>query len=225
MNPRPLYPLTTHASWALALPLALIVLGVVLVAMTDAGELLFDNPHLWWLGGGVPVAGLLVLYGVVRRRRALERFASVELAPLLALRISPLRQALRAGLIVIAILMIAAAVIGPRWGIYLEKQKVHGVDIVVALDVSRSMLAQDVAPNRLERAKREIRQQLVERAPFQHTNRLALLAFAGSTSLRLPLTTDHISFRSKLQALGVGSAPLGGTAIAEAIRAAGDLFA
>jgi Ca-activated chloride channel family protein len=108
---------------------------------------------------------------------------------------------------------------------FLEKQRVRGVDIVVALDVSRSMSADDVEPSRLERAKRDIRQQLTERAVFQHTSRLALLAFAGSTSLKMPLTTDHPSFRSKLEVIRVGSAPRGGTAIAEAIREATDLFA
>ena len=99
-----------------------------------------------------------------------------------------------------------------------------GVDIVVALDASRSMLAEDVEPNRLERAKRDIQQQLIDRAVFERANRLSLLAFAGSTSLRLPLTTDHLAFSTKLDSLQVGAAPRGGTAIAEAIQAATDLF-
>jgi Ca-activated chloride channel family protein len=86
------------------------------------------------------------------------------------------------------------------------------------------MLARDVEPNRLERTKREIREQLVERAAFRQTNRFALLAFAGSTSLKLPLTTDYLAFRNKLESVGVGSAPRGGTAIAQAIDRATDLF-
>ncbi len=241
MTRRSLYPMSIWIAWVILLPLALIALGFALFATTDADTLLFDNARLWWLGGLGPVAGLVVIFGVTRRRRALERFCGTDrssgtdfpvghtdpapLAPLLAARVSPSRQAIRAAMIVVATLMVATAVIGPRWGIYLEKQKVYGVDIVVALDVSRSMLARDVDPNRLERAKREIRQQLTERAVFQHANRLALLAFAGSTSLRLPLTTDHLAFRSKLETIRVGSAPRGGTAIAEAIRAATDLFA
>jgi len=222
---RALYPLSTWITWVLLLPVALIVLGFIVVASTEAHTLLFDNAHLWWLGGVGLVAGLIILYGMTRRRRALERFTSADLAPLLTARISPSRQVLRAALVVTAFLMIAAAVIGPRWGMYLEKQRVRGVDIVVAVDVSRSMLADDVKPNRLERAKWDIRQQLTERAAFQHASRLALFAFAGSTSLKLPLTTDHVSFRSKLEAIRVGSAPRGGTAVAEAIRAATDLFA
>jgi Ca-activated chloride channel family protein len=211
--------------WVIALPLAAVAMGVALVGATDIGDLPFDNPELWWIAGAVPLAGILLLYSVVRRRAALPRFASLELAPLLAARVSPPRQAIRAALCVLAIAMLSAAILGPRWGIYLEKQKVHGVDIVVAVDLSRSMLAGDMEPNRLERAKREIRQQLTERAVFRRAHRLGLLAFAGTTSLRVPLTTDHLSFRNKLDGLAVGSIPRGGTAIAEALRDAADLFA
>lgn len=225
MTSRALYPLGSWLTWALLVPLALLGAGFVTVVMTDIDDLVFDNPQLWWLGGAGPAVGLLVLYGMSRRRRALDRFTSPQLAPLLAARISPGRQAFRAALPATAVLMIAAALIGPRWGLYWEKQTVHGVDIVVAIDVSRSMLADDVEPNRLERAKREIRQQLVERPVFQRANRLALMAFAGSTSLKIPLSTDHLAFLSKLEAIHVGSAPRGGTAIGQAIQKATDLFA
>lgn len=224
MSSSALYPRSTWIVWVLLLPLGLLALGTILVATTDAETLLFDGPGSWWLGFAAPVAGLLILYGVARRRRALARFAADELASMLAAKTSPTRQAIRSALIVISVLMIVAAVIGPRWGVYMEKQQVYGVDIAVALDVSRSMLARDVVPDRIGRAKREIRQQLTERAVFRRAHRLALMAFAGSSSLRLPLTTDHLAFRSKLDAVEVGSAPRGGTAIAEAIRAASDLF-
>lgn len=95
MSRRTLYPLSTWLVWVLGLPLLLIAVGFLVVAGTKADSLLFDNPRLWWLGGAGPVAGLIILYGVIRRRRALDRFASPQLAPLLAQRISPLRQALR----------------------------------------------------------------------------------------------------------------------------------
>lgn len=224
MNRRAVYPLAMWVTWAILLPLGLIVLGFVVVASTDSETLMFDGPHLLFLGGAAPLAGLIVLYGVVRRRRALERFASGELSPLLAARLNPMKRAFRSFLVVTAILLIVAGIIGPRWGKYLEKEKVYGIDIVVALDVSRSMLAQDVAPNRLSYAKRLIRQQLTERPVFQHSHRLALLAFAGSTSLKVPLTTDHVTFRTRLEDVEVGSAPRGGTAIADAISAATDLL-
>ncbi|UCE61197.1 MAG: VWA domain-containing protein [Phycisphaerales bacterium] len=225
MSRRPLHPVSTWVLWVLGLPLALLCLGIVLVVTTEVGELPFDNPELWWLSGAVPLASLFFLYGLMRRRSALRRFASETVAPLLAVRMSPTRQAIRAGLCVVAVVMLVVAILGPRWGIYLEKQKVYGVDVVVAVDLSRSMLASDVEPNRLERAKREIRQQLTERAVFRRAHRLGLMAFAGTTKLRAPLTTDHLSFRSKLEGLRVGSIARGGTAIADAIRDCADLFA
>ena len=224
MSQRALYPWSTWLAWVIGLPLVLIVLGAVLSATVDVETLVFDHPNRWWLCAAGPLAGGLFLYGVGRRRSALNRFTSARLAPLLVQRMSPTRQALRAGMLVAAILLIAAALMGPRWGMYLEKQKVFGVDIVVALDVSRSMLVQDVRPNRLESARQHIREQLTERAVFSRSHRLALLAFAGSASLKLPLTTDHLAFRTKLEAMNIHSAPRGGTAIGEAIRRAVDLL-
>lgn len=225
MRTRELHPIRYWLAGVLIAPVFFGAVGVAVAAMSDPATLAFDNANLWWLGAIAPLAGLLVLYGAARRRRALRRFASAQLAPLLCGRVSPARQVTRATLFVLAILLLVCAIIGPRWGIYLEKQKVHGVDIVVALDVSRSMLARDADPNRLERAKRELRQQLTERGAFHGANRLALLAFAGGTSLRLPLTTDHVAFRNKLDQLRVGIVPRGGTAIGKAINAGVDLFA
>lgn len=223
MKRRSVYPVAGWIVWVAGVPLFLLGLGIALVA-TTSHEIPFDNADLWWLGGAVPLASLLCLYGFFRKRRAVERFFSPRLAPLLTSHAGSSRPAVRMGLILSALLMIVAAILGPRWGTFLEKRKVHGVDIVVALDVSRSMLARDVEPNRLENAKRILRQQLVERPVFRRANRLALIAFAGSTSLRVPLTSDHHNFRSKLQEVVVGSAPRGGTALAKAIQAATDLF-
>jgi len=222
---RMLYPLGAWLTAVIVVPIALIVTGLVIVLAVDREELVFDGANYWWLGALVPMIGLLSFYGALRSRRAVERFAGAELAPLLCLRLSPSRKAIRAGMMVCAICFLAAAILGPRWGKFLDKQKIRGVDIVVALDLSRSMLARDVEPNRLTRAKRELSQQLTERGAFHGTNRLGLIAFAGSTSLRLPLTTDHAAFRNKLDQLRVGSVPRGGTAIAKAIDAATDLFA
>ena len=215
-------------AWLVALmivPILLIVAGLLIVLAVDREELVFDGANLWWLGSLVPAVGLLCLWGALRSRRAIDRFIGGELTPLHCLRLSPARKVVRAGLLVCAICFLIAAILGPRWGKFLDKQKIRGVDIVVALDLSRSMLARDLEPNRITRAKRELSQQLTERGAFHGANRLGLIAFAGSTSLRLPLTTDHAAFRNKLDQLRVGSVPRGGTAIAKAIVAATDLFA
>ena len=220
-----LYPWLTWVLWAAVLPAGIVGVAVSLAALSQREDLMFDRLDLWWLVSAVPAASAVLLYAMFRRKQALVRFGSERLAPLLVARITPSKQAARGGLLVAAIAFLIMGIIGPRWGIYLEKQRVFGRDIIVALDVSKSMLAADVEPNRFERAKREIRQQLTERGSFVHENRLGLLAFAGSTSLRLPLTMDTVAFRSKLEQLPVGAAPRGGTAIGEAIRAATDLFA
>lgn len=219
-----LHPMSTWVMLVLVVPLAMVLAGLLLLATTDVGELPFDNLSLIWLVAAAPVAGLIYLYGTHRRRRALNRFASASLVPMLAEGLSPIKPAIRAGLIVSAVFMITVGIIGPRWGIVLEEQQVYGVDVVVALDVSRSMYARDVEPNRFERAKREIRQQLVQRPAFHRMHRLALMAFAGSTSLRMPLSTDHITFETKLDQLYVGAAPRGGTDLGEAVYKATELF-
>jgi len=224
MNRTNLYPWSVWITIVLVVPVMLMALGSVASAMTEVDTLAFDRPDLWWLGSLVPLAGLVVLYATLRKRRGLSRFTSNQLAPMLSGRVSAGRQALRAGFFVLALMFTVGAVIGPRWGVYLEKQTVHGVDIVVALDLSRSMLADDLAPTRLAAAKQRVREQLIDRSVFRSGNRLALLAFAGSTSLRLPLTTDHLAFRTKLNQLQVGDVPRGGTNIAGALQRSIELF-
>jgi len=222
---RLLYPMSTWVVWVLVVPVVVVLLGAALILLTEVGSLPFDHLDLWWLAAAVPLAGAIFLYGVARRRRALDDLVSSRLAPLLASRVSPVRQALRATLLSVAIVMLVAAIIGPRWGTYLEKREAVGVDVVVAFDVSRSMLARDVKPNRLEQARREIKEQLTERSTFGRSNRLGLLAFAGSTSMKVPLTLDHPFFRDALSKIDLASAPHGGTAIGEAILSAGEFFA
>lgn len=222
---RTVYPIGLWLFWAVALPLAILALGAAVTVSIDVETLLFDHADLWWLGGAVPLAGLLALYNTYRKRTMLLRFASGALAPMLTSNLSSPKQAFRAGMFVLAVTCVVVGIIGPRWGIYLTKEKVRGVDVVVALDVSRSMLATDITPNRLAVAKQHIRQQLTERTVFKRANRFGLLAFAGSTSLRLPLTTDTLAFRAKLEALDPSAVPRGGTALAQAIRRSVDLFA
>ncbi|MEK6675211.1 MAG: VWA domain-containing protein [Planctomycetota bacterium] len=225
MNRIALYPIWPWLFWLAVVPGIVVLGGGAAVALIDVQRLPLDRPDLWWLVAVIPFAGVVTLYGVWRRKQAMYRFTTATLAPLMASWMSTVRPAFRGGLMVLSLGMIAAAILGPRWGMQLEKQKVYGVDIVVALDVSRSMWARDVQPNRLEFAKQQIRQQLVERPLLAGSGRMGLLAFAGSTSLRVPLTTDLMTFRSKLDSLKVGSVTRGGTDIGKAILAAGDLFA
>ncbi len=216
---RVVYPWSSWLTWVLAVPIAAALACAALWAFTQVGDLAYDGLNYWWVLAGVPLIGLIVLFDVARRRRAVARFADA-LAPAMATQVQPGRQVARATLATFAVLCLALAIIGPRWGTYFEKLEAFGVDIVVALDVSRSMLAEDVRPNRLTRAKQEI-----TRLTFTPSNRLGLLAFAGAASMKTPLTLDHAFFMNALDNIDLNSAPRGGTNVAEAIYTAEQSFA
>jgi Ca-activated chloride channel family protein len=117
---------------------------------------------------------------------------------------------------VLAVVCLILALARPQWGFDWEEMKQRGLDIVVAIDTSKSMLAEDIAPNRLARAKLAALE-LMQRA---RSDRLGLVAFAGSAFLQCPLTIDDAAFRQSVDALNVNIIPQGGTAIAEAIETA-----
>ena len=119
-------------------------------------------------------------------------------------------------LLVLGLGLVGVAVARPRFGQTITHVQRRGADLFVLLDVSRSMLAEDVAPNRLERARSDILD-LLKRLPG---DRVGLIAFAGAPSLVVPLTTDHGFFRSQLADVGPETAPRGGSLIGDAIRKA-----
>ena len=122
----------------------------------------------------------------------------------------------RALLLLLAFVFGIMAAANPQFGTYYEEVSQTGVDVFVLLDVSRSMLAEDVAPNRLERAKSDI-QDLLNRVIG---DRIGLIVFAGKPIIKVPLTTDQGFFISVLRSVDTNSAPRGGTAIGDAIRLA-----
>ena len=165
------------------------------------------------------LAGFLV-WAARRRARALAEFVAAALQPTVAPDVDPRRRTLRGWLVVAAAALIVIAIAGPMWGFRWEQVKRQGIDLVVALDTSRSMLATDVKPNRLERAKLAVRD-LVDEA---RGDRLGLVAFAGSAFLQCPLTLDRGAFLESLDAIQVGIIPRGGTALAAAIDTSLDAF-
>jgi len=110
MTNRKTHPVGAWIVLVLIVPMLIATFGVVLALTTDA-DLPFDNAHLWWLIGFVPLASLLGLYGFYRRRRAMDRFAPGLLGTLLTESFSPSKQALRAGLFVTALFFLVAAII------------------------------------------------------------------------------------------------------------------
>ncbi len=176
-----------------------------------------------WLYLILPLAGtwlLLSIYSRRRRLRAAEAFVGQAMRP----RILPADSRLRfwAKLILREAALVAGLVslAGPRFGTQYEEVVPRGSDLYVLIDVSRSMLAEDVPPSRLGRAKADVAA-LVNRLDGE---RVGLIAFAGQAVVKCPLTVDYDAFRRSLEELDPASAPRGGTAIGDAIRKALEVF-
>ena len=177
----------------------------------------FANPHMLWLLLAIPPALLAFFWWAARtRQQLLTQFIQARLLPTLTIGISATRQKISVGCLVLAVVCLILALARPQWGFDWQETKQRGLDIVVAIDTSKSMLAEDIAPNRLARAKLAALE-LMQRA---RSDRLGVVAFAGSAFLQCPLTIDDAAFRQSVEALNVNIIPQGGTAIAEAIETA-----
>jgi len=177
----------------------------------------FENPHLLWLLLVLPPALALFFWWASRRRQQLlAQFIQVRLLSALTVGTSPARRKIRSGCLVLAVALLIVALARPQYGFDLQKIEQRGLDIVVAVDTSKSMLAEDIAPDRLERA-RLAALDLMQRAK---PDRLGLVAFAGDAFLECPLTFDDTAFQQCVRALNVNTLPEGGTAIATAIQTA-----
>jgi len=155
-----------------------------------------------------------------RKRRRLERLAPASLRHQLSPLASPGRELWKYALTLAALSLIVIAMADPQVGTKMEKAEKKGIDIVIALDVSRSMLAQDLQPNRLENAKRAILR-LTNRL---EGDRLGLVVFAGKAYKQLPLTNDYPIAKMFLRTISTQTVTTQGTAIAEALKKAIDSF-
>ncbi len=162
----------------------------------------------------VPLLGGLFAWGARRHAAALEALVGAKLAPRLAPRPPPWSRAARVAAVLTFVAMASLALARPRWGHELKDLTTHGVDVMALVDVSRSMGVKDVAPSRLDLAK-AVLGALASRAT---TDRLGLVAFAGSQHLMCPLTLDRSAFALFLDLLDTGLVPVPGTDIAGAIR-------
>jgi Ca-activated chloride channel family protein len=176
---------------------------------------LFLRPGALWLVPGALLAALVFLL-LDRRRRSRLREIAGERASRLAGSLSPGRRRLRRVLFATGLALAALAAGGPVLGGGGPALRPGSLDLVVCLDVSRSMLARDLAPSRLEAAKAAIRE-LASRAAG---NRMGLVLFAGEARLAVPLTRDLDSLAEMAGRAGVLSVPTGGTDLAAALRAA-----
>jgi Ca-activated chloride channel family protein len=180
----------------------------------------FAEPFNFILLLGVLVLGLFMLWGIARKKRLLSRFGDLPLLLRTAPYISFARQRTKALLLVIALVLAVTAVARLQFGTHLELLKREGIDLIVALDVSNSMLAQDMKPNRLEKAKQELRS-IIDRL---QGDRIGLIAFAGEAFIQCPLTLDYGAARILLTAMDNTSVSVQGTSLAAAINEADKSF-
>ena len=162
----------------------------------------------------VPV--FLIGYGVLRfmRARRVKKFGNPDLVEQLMPSRSRSKGWIRMVLFCLAFAFFVIGLARPRTGARLAERKTQGAEIIVALDVSNSMLAKDYSPNRLERAKLSI-SRLSEKL---QDDRIGLVIFAGTSFVQLPVTTDYVSAKMFLSSITTESIPIQGTAIGDAIR-------
>ncbi|MFH1441966.1 MAG: VWA domain-containing protein [Candidatus Omnitrophota bacterium] len=164
------------------------------------------------------ISALIIFYIIAfrLRRKTLEKFAQKELLADLMSSVDLKKQKLKTIFIILGVLFSLFALMRPQWGFRWEEVRRRGLDIIIALDVSKSMLSEDVKPDRLERSKLAIKD-LVKNVK---SDRLGLIAFAGSAFLQCPLTVDYSGFLLSLDSLSTDTIPKGGTSISSAIKEA-----
>jgi Ca-activated chloride channel family protein len=168
--------------------------------------------------GGVACAALLALaaWAAFRQRRRLARFAAAAHWPALRARVGEKRRRLRLALVTLALAALFVALAEPHWGSHLVVREQRAADVVFAVDVSRSMRARDVAPDRLTRARLAV----LDVARELEGHRMGVVAFAGEAVLHCPLTLDSAVLERAIGELDTELVPRGGTNLEQAVRTA-----
>ena len=160
----------------------------------------FAEPNFLWALFSLPLFLLLFVYAYHRRKKLAARFASISMFPKIATSLSPFRRAIKASLLLLGIAFLILALARPQWGRQMEHIERKGLDIVLLQDISLSMLAEDVKPNRLVRSRHEI-------SAFLDTlsgDRVGLVAFSGEAQTMVPLTLDYGTVQLVLRDLEPG---------------------
>jgi Ca-activated chloride channel family protein len=173
----------------------------------------FGNLPLLWLLLLAPALATFFAWALWRKAKLLRRFAESGMLRRLVAGASLPRQLLKALLLLLAVAFLVLALARPQWGAKEEVIQRKGLDVVVAVDVSLSMFAEDIKPNRISRSKQEI----LRFAERLQGDRVALVAFAGDAFLQCPLTSDYSAFRIFLDVLDPSLIEAPGTDIARAL--------
>ncbi len=176
----------------------------------------FAHPDFLYLLFVLPVLVAFYVYAMILKKKAIKKYGNPELLAELMPEVSPGRQHLKFWLLFGAITMVIFVIAGPQFGSKLETVKRQGIEVMVCLDVSNSMLAEDVSPNRLEKAK----QMLAKLTDGFKDDKMGLIVFAGDAFTQLPITSDYISAKMFLSSINPSMVTSQGTAIGAAINLA-----
>ncbi len=180
----------------------------------------FANPDFLYLLVAAPLLIGLYLLALYMRKNALRKFGDYTLLKELMPEASSERKLFKAIILCLVFSSLVIAVARPQLGSKLTEVKRRGVEVIIALDVSNSMLARDISPNRLERAKLAINQMVDKMSD----DRIGLIVFAGDAYVQLPVTSDYVSAKMFLSSINPGMVPTQGTSIGKAIDLAVNSF-
>ena len=174
----------------------------------------FANPDYLYLLLLLPVMALLFIINEIRKRRVRRRLGDIRLIETLMPELSDSRPVIKFILLLFAVLAGVIILSRPQFGSKIEDVKKQGVEVIIALDVSNSMLSEDIQPDRLTRAKQAI-SRLVDNLD---NDKIGLIVFAGDAYTQIPITTDYVSAKMFLSTIGPDMVPKQGTAIGAAIN-------
>jgi Ca-activated chloride channel homolog len=181
----------------------------------------FAEPTYFFLLIAVVLLGVYVFWAIGRKKKLLNLFGDLPLLLKNAPYISFARQRTKAVLVLVGLAFVCVALARLQFGTHLEKLKREGIDVIVAVDLSNSMLARDMKPNRLEKAKQELRS-IIDRL---QGDRIGLVAFAGEAFIQCPLTMDYAAARLLLSIMDQNTVSVQGTSLSSAIESARQAFA
>ncbi|MCR4920125.1 MAG: VWA domain-containing protein [Bacteroidaceae bacterium] len=174
----------------------------------------FENPHYLYLIFVLLLLVVLHYYALYRCRAALRRYGDPELLKQLYVDVSRVRPEVKFWLVQAALLCLIAALARPQFGTKIETRERQGIEAIIALDVSNSMLAQDVKPSRLQKAKMMVSNMVDD----MRDDKVGLIVFAGQAFTQLPITSDYVSAKMFLETINPSMVSVQGTDIAEAIQ-------
>ena len=180
----------------------------------------FEEPAYLYLLLLLPLLAAFYLYSNYRRRKNIRKFGDPELMAQLMPDVSKYRPDVKFWMVFVAIGLFSVLLARPQFGSKLETVKRQGVEVMIALDISNSMLAQDVQPSRLQKAKRLVAQ-LVDK---MENDKVGMIVFAGDAFTQLPITSDYISAKMFLESIDPSLISKQGTAIGAAINLASRSF-